>query len=275
MDSDLHELKNALGLDVEFGDLIGQGQFARVYRATDLALGRQIAVKVFRKEIVEQVEGMRERFVRSARTPAHLEHPNILRVYDVRATGALVWMTMPYIAEGSLATLLEREGRLDPARGVRVLARAAEAIRHVHAKGIIFRDLKPRHLLLDGPELDVRLIDFVLARVAGPSYGAGYVVGTPEYMSPEQAAGSAELGSQTDIYALGVVGYELLTGRLPFVGTAEALAIARLTEPPRDPVEFEPNIPPAVSAALLKCLAKDPAARGSAAEVLAVLATAA
>ena len=216
-------------------------------------------------------ELVRALFQRSAFIAAQLEHPHILRVHDFGEAASLQWIVMPLVEGGDLAGLVSRAGRLDAVTAVRVLEQLGEALRFSHSIGIIHRDLRPQHLLMDGPQRDVRLIDFALARVVDSRVLAAAPVGTPAYMSPEQAAGG-EIDPRSDLYSLGVLGYELLTGALPFDGTAEQLAIARLTELPRNPVDRSPDVSPELAAVVMRCLAKHPDQRWrDAAEFLAAL----
>jgi serine/threonine-protein kinase len=270
-DSRLAALQDALRTQFAVGERVGAGQFSFVYRATDRNLGREVAIKLLRAEVAAH-ELVRALFQRSAFIAAQLEHPHILRVLDFGEAASLQWMVMPLVEGGDLAGLVPRAGRLDRVTAVRVLEQLGEALGFSHAMGVIHRDIRPQHLLMDGPQRDVRLIDFTLARVVESRVLASAPVGTPAYMSPEQAAGSGEIDPRSDLYSLGVLGYELLTGALPFEGTAEELAIARLTELPRNPVDRNPDVPPEVAAVVMRCLAKHPDQRWrDAAEFLAAL----
>jgi len=171
--------------------------------------------------------------------------------------------------------VLLTEGRFAPREAARILFELALALDHVHGAGLLHRDIKPQHVLLDGPARHVRLIDFSLARVAGPEDAGrtqGEVVGTPAYMSPEQAEGGPDLDERSDIYSLGVVGYQLLTGMVPFEGTAEQQLLAHRTRRSQSPTARYRDIPADLAEVVMRCLAKLPQHRwGSAVELAEAL----
>ena len=243
-----------------------------MFRATDHNLGRQVAVKVLRGDLADSPVA-RVRFLWSAQALVRLEHPHIIRIYDVREAGALAYIVMPLAGE-SLAALLLREGRLGAREVTRILAEAVEALCFVHENGCVHRDIKPQHILLDGPERRVRLIDFSLSlgHVVGRQSGIGVVVGTPAYMSPELAEGRGDVDGRSDLYSLGVVGYQMLTGELPFEGTAQQLMVAHRSRLSRNPAVRHQDIPVDLADVVMRCLAKLPLMRwADARELLAAL----
>ncbi|HET8631588.1 MAG TPA: serine/threonine-protein kinase, partial [Thermomicrobiales bacterium] len=209
---------------------LGRGGFARVYLATDLRLGRAVAVKALDAQLAAQApeRDFAVRFDREAHAVAALHHPHILPVYDYGAAGGALYLVMPYVAGGSLADLLRREGPLSPARASHYLAQIAGALDYAHRRGVVHRDLKPANLLLDEGDR-LLLADFGIAKLlgeAGATTGQTGVVGTPSYMPPEQFQG--RVGPPTDIYALGCLLYELLTGAPPYGGTTEQVIYGHL-----------------------------------------------
>ena len=251
---------------------IGRGAFGTVFRATDHNLGRQVAVKVLRGDLADSPVP-RVRFLWSAQVLVRLEHPHIIRIYDVREAGALAFIVMPLAGE-SLAALLLREGRLGAREVTRILGEAAAALCCVHENGYVHRDIKPQHIMLDGPERRVRLIDFSLSlgHVVGRQSGIGVVVGTPAYMSPELAEGRGDVDGRSDLYSLGVVGYQMLTGELPFEGTAQQLMVAHRSRLSRNPAVRHQDIPVDLADVVMRCLAKLPLMRwADARELLAAL----
>ena len=265
-------LQTAVAAQFELHERIGRGAWGTVYRAVDRALGREVAIKVLRADLAD-AEVVRARFLWNARLLARLEHPHVIPIYDVGESGALAWIVMPIMGE-SLAAVLLREGRPPPGEAIRILGEAADALEFVHEMGIVHRDIKPQHILLAKPDRHVRLIDFGLARFAATGAGspARGVIGTPAYMSPELAEGRADVDGRSDIYSLGVVAYQLLTGELPFEGTAQQLMEAHRTRLTRNPSVRNQDIPLDLAEVVMRCLAKLPQNRwASARELLAAL----
>ncbi len=267
------QLQQALGPDYAVGELLGKGGFAEVYAATDLRLKRQIAVKVLRSDLVFTLAVL-ERFRREAEAVAQLRHPNIVPIYDVGDRADLVFYTMPRISGESLRAVLEREGRVPSEEARRILREAALALQVAHEAGFVHRDIKPDNIMLDGPERRVLLMDFGVAKVlAGDGAqitGAGVAVGTPHYMSPEQASGDPSVDHRSDLYALGVVGYQMLAGRTPFTGASFGeLMVAHIQATPEDVGAVRPDAAPDLAAAVMRCLAKSPDARWPTAAALA------
>lgn len=263
----------------EIGRELGRGGMALVYAAQQTDLARTVALKILRPELAHD-EATVARFQQEARSAARLEHPHIVPIYEIGEleppTGPpLHYIAMQYIRGYTLKDLLQAEGRLSLPRAVALIAQAGEALQYAHQQGVIHRDIKPSNLLITDEQY-VYLSDFGLACAADAPRDltqTGTVIGTPEYMAPEQAEGRSALGPATDIYALGCVLYEALSGSLPFeADTPMGLLVARLTTPPRPIASLHDGIPPAMQQILARALERDPAARfGSVAELLAAL----
>jgi eukaryotic-like serine/threonine-protein kinase len=251
---------------------LGRGGMATVWLARDLKHDRPVALKVLHPELAASLGP--ERFQREIRLAARLQHPHILTVLDSGDAGGQLWFTMPYVEGESLRARLRRERQLPVEDALRVAREAAQALQYAHDQGVIHRDIKPENLLLtrDGNTL---VADFGIARALGAAGDdrlteTGLVVGTPAYMSPEQAAGDRGLDTRTDVYSLGVVLYELLVGQPPYTGaTTQALMVKRLTEPAPSVRAVRPNVPEGVDLAIRKALAQVPADRFDSAAELA------
>jgi serine/threonine protein kinase len=242
-----------LGDRYRLGALLGQGGAGRVHEAIDTKLGRPVAVKVF------QPGGTaigRHRFVAEARMLAGLTHPGLVTVYDVSLDGDEPFLVMQLVDGPSLRDLLDR-GPLDPTTVARIGARLAEVLAHVHARDIVHRDIKPANVLLDESG-DSHLTDFGIARALGAAHltGTGEFVGTAAYLAPEQIT-HVDVGPAADVYALGLVLLECLTGRTEYTGTTIETAIARLNRPPRVPE----SLPSPWHTLLTAMTAQDPADR--------------
>ncbi len=263
----------------EIGRELGRGGMAVVYAAQQTDLDRTVALKILRPELAHD-EATVARFHQEARSAARLEHPHIVPIYEIgelEPPGGppLHYIAMQYIRGHTLKDLLAAEGRLSLPRAVALLAQAGEALQYAHQHGVIHRDIKPSNILITDEQY-VDLSDFGLACAADAPRDltqTGTVIGTPEYMAPEQAEGRSTLGPAADIYALGCVLYEALSGSLPFeADTPMGLLVARLTTPPRPIASLHDGIPPAMQQIIMRALERDPAARfGSAAELLAAL----
>ncbi len=266
-------LQEALGKQFTVGPLLGQGGFAVVFRAKDHALNRDVAVKVMDTAGVPSPT-LSERFVREAQTIARLEHPNIVPIYEVGQQPDLLYLVMRCIDGPSLRQLLGSRPtrRLPVGDAARVARQVADALSYAHTEGVVHRDIKPDNILLD-KRGNVLVTDFGIAKAAQAATAAqltseGMIIGTPQYMSPEQAAGDAVDG-RSDIYSLGIVLYQMLSGGPPFDGDSSAKIIAQqLTTVPRDIRELRGDVPPELGAVLARMLEKDPGKRfQSAAEV--------
>jgi predicted Ser/Thr protein kinase len=268
------ELQQALGPAFEVRRLLGRGGFGEVWEAYDLQLGRSVAVKVLRPELATS-RAFRQRFHREARAVARMRHSGIVPIYHIGEAQGLMYFIMPLVEGVTLKMALDQAGRLSAEEATRILAEASEALREAHRRGIVHRDLKPENFMLEGPERRVLLMDFGIAQsedVDRELTGGGLVLGSPEYMSPEQATGSRQLDARSDIYSLGVVGYRMLAGRLPFIAdTAREILTQHVMTPPEPLADCAP-VPPPLSDAVMRCLAKDPVDRfQSVDELLAAL----
>ncbi len=242
----------------EILEKIGIGGMATVYKAYQRKLDRAVAVKIMHQTIAQD-ENFLARFEREARIIAKLDHPYIVPIYDYDTYDNQPYLVMKYVDGQTLKALL-RQGPIQPKEVLRILERVGSALQYAHEHGILHRDIKPSNIMIDARG-EVYLMDFGLARItqSGEStMSADVMLGTPHYISPEQAQGNKDLDSRTDVYSLGVVLYELVTGRVPFMGdTSYAIVHAQITENPPAPREINPNIPPSVEAVLLRALAKN------------------
>src|SRR5687767_12512040 len=242
---------------------IGAGGMATVYLAQDLRHDRRVALKLLRPELSAVIGA--ERFLAEIKLTANLQHPHILPLFDSGAADGFLFYVMPYVEGESLRSRLTREKQLPVADAVRIASEVASALDYAHRHGVVHRDIKPENILLhDGRAL---VADFGIALAASKAGGnrmteTGMSLGTPHYMSPEQAMGEREITARSDVYAIGVVLYEMLTGDPPFTGsTAQAIVARVLTETPRPILPQRHTIPPAIEAAVLTALEKLPADR--------------
>jgi eukaryotic-like serine/threonine-protein kinase len=250
---------------------IGSGGMADVYLAEDLLLGRQLAVKVLHRHFAEDQEFV-ERFRREASSAAGLSHPNIVGIFDRGEWDGTYYIAMEYVPGQSLKTLVRDNGALDPVTAIDIATQILAAARFAHARGVIHRDLKPHNVILD-EEGRARVTDFGIARAGASDMTlTGSIMGTAQYLSPEQAQGHA-VSARSDLYAIGVILYELLTGVVPFDGdTAVAIAFKQVSAEPKPPSAVNPNVPAFLDEIVLRALAKDPAARyADADELIAAL----
>ncbi|RRR66323.1 MAG: tetratricopeptide repeat protein [Candidatus Viridilinea halotolerans] len=244
---------------------LGRGGMAVVYEARQTDLERIVALKVLSPALTHDASYV-ARFRQEARSVARLEHPHIMPIYEIGEADGVHYIAMKYIAGRTVKDLIHDEGRLIVPRAAQVLIQVADALDYAHRQGVIHRDIKPSNMMITS-EGWLYLTDFGLARGTDPEASsgltlAGTVMGTPEYMSPEQAQGSTRVGPATDIYALGVVLYELLTGSFPFTGeTPMAMLAARLMQPPTPLREVRGDLSPAVEDVVMRALARNPDAR--------------
>ena len=263
MDSPQVRLTAALADRYRIERELGQGGMATVYLAEDLKHGRRVALKVLHPELAAVLGG--ERFLAEIKTTAHLQHPNILQLFDSGSADGLLYYVMPFVEGESLRLRLSREKQLPIDTAVAIARGAAAALDYAHRHGVIHRDIKPENILLqDGQPL---VADFGIALAVKHAGGArltqtGLSLGTPQYMSPEQATGERELDARSDIYALGAVAYEMLTGEAPFTGSTTQAIIAKLmTEEPRPLSVLRRTVPPHVESAVHRAMEKLPADR--------------
>lgn len=259
----------------EIRGLLGRGGMSRVYRALDHNLQREVALKVLDQRLVQGTE-FGQRFEREAHTLAALRHPGIVPIYDYGTEDGVTYIAEQLLAGPTLDTELARlnaqNRRMDRSAVLQVIAQLADALDYAHGRGVIHRDLKPSNVIRN-ERGDVLLTDFGIAVNLDNSLRhtqTGQIIGTPAYLSPEQAQGSPTLTPASDVYALGIILYEMLTGRVPFNSTQPmAVALAHVQDPPPPPRTLRPDLPPAVEQVVLRALAKDPVARYASAGALA------
>jgi beta-lactam-binding protein with PASTA domain/predicted Ser/Thr protein kinase len=239
---------------------VGSGGMADVYLAEDQLLGRQVAVKLLHHHFAEDQEFV-ERFKREASSAAGLSHQNIVGIFDRGEWEGTYYIAMEYVAGRSLKTIVREHGALDPAQAIDITVQILRAARFAHRRGVIHRDLKPHNVIID-EEGRARVTDFGIARAGASDMTlTGSIMGTAQYLSPEQAQGHVVSGA-SDLYSIGVTLYELLTGVVPFDGeTAVAIAYKQVSAQPRPPSEVNPAVPLGLDAVVLRALAKDPAQR--------------
>ena len=253
----------AVGAQYLIENEVGRGGMAVVYRATDLRLNRPVAIKVLPPDLAFNPD-VRTRFIREAQTAAQLSHPNIVPIYSVEDKGgdSLVYFVMAFIEGDSLGVRLKREGAWPIAQSVRVLRDVADALAYAHARGVVHRDIKPDNILIDRASGRPLVTDFGIARAAAAETRltvTGVAVGTPAYMSPEQAIGEREIDGRSDLYSLAVVGYHLLSGETPFkAANTPAMLVKHVSERPRPIRERRPEIPAYLAVAIDRALAKRP-----------------
>src|SRR4051794_33447597 len=239
---------------------IGSGGMADVYCALDEQLGRDVALKLLHRRFAEDQEFV-ERCRREASSAAGLQHPNVVGVFDRGEWDGTSYIAMEHLEGRTLKQLITDEAPLDPIRAIDLVVQLLRAARFAHKRGIIHRDLKPHNAIVD-PDGRVKVTDFGIARAgASDMTQTGSIMGTAQYLSPEQAQG-VNVDERSDLYSVGVVLYEMLTGRVPFEGdSAVSIALKQVAEAPTPPSAINPDTPPELEALVLRALAKDPAER--------------
>ncbi|GLC26947.1 serine/threonine-protein kinase [Roseisolibacter agri] len=264
------ELQAALAGEYSLQRELGRGGMGIVYLARDVQLDRDVAIKVLPPHL--GTAESRERFLREARTAAGLSHPHIVPIHRVGEARGFVFFVMSYVEGETLGERLRTRGPLAPAEATRVLREVAWALAYAHGRGIVHRDVKPDNILLEGGTGRALVTDFGIAHGgahAGPGTEPGRIMGTAHFMSPEQAA-SETVDGRSDLYALGVVGYLAVSGRLPFEAPSlPALLVRQATEEPPSVLRVAPGLPPALGAAIDRCLVRDPDGRFRDGEALA------
>ena len=266
-------LAEALGDAFTIEGEIGRGGMGVVYRARDERLQRRVAIKVLPPELAFQ-QDIRERFTREAQTAARLSHPHIVPIHTVGEGAGLVYFVMGYVDGESVAARIRRRGRLPAEEVRRIMRETADALSAAHALSVIHRDIKPDNILLEGTRGRVMVTDFGIAKALSAASGAtltgvGVAIGTPAFMSPEQAAGERDIDGRSDLYSLGVVTYQMLTGELPFNAPSVAgILMKQITEPAPDLRRKRPDIPEDLALAVARCLEKDPSNRWPTADAL-------
>ncbi|MEO8192383.1 MAG: serine/threonine-protein kinase [Gemmatimonadales bacterium] len=265
------QLKDSLSQAYEIERELGGGGMSRVFVATDRLLGRKVVIKLLSPELTAEVN--RGRFRREIQVAAQLQHPHIVTLLSAGEHGDLVYYTMPFIDGESLKSALEQDGRLPVADMIRVLYDVVDALAYAHKHGVVHRDIKPANILRSGHHALVT--DFGVAKAlnaAMPSSAmtsTGMAIGTPAYMAPEQLAGDASADHRIDIYALGLLSYEMLSGQSPFAAsTAQGVLAAVLTRDPKPLHEIRKDVPRKLSAIIMQCLSKMPGGRPPDAEAL-------
>ena len=259
-------VERALTAHYELDCEIGRGGMGIVYRAKDRRLKRQVAIKLLPPELAFRSE-IKSRFLREAETAAQLSHPNIVPIYTVDEQQQLVFFVMAYISGDNLAKRLHERGVLTIDETRKILREVAEALAYAHDRGVVHRDIKPDNILLDAVTGRPMVTDFGIARAmdsGGDSRltATGMAIGTPAYMSPEQAAGDREIDGRSDLYSLGILGYQMLTGEPPFAaGSTPAMLVKHISEKPIPVQQRRSDVPNDLARSIMMLLEKDPAHR--------------
>jgi eukaryotic-like serine/threonine-protein kinase len=255
-----------LSANYELETEVGRGGMGIVYCARDKRLKREIAIKVLPPELSFRAD-IRQRFLREAETAAQLNHPNIVPIYTVEERDNLVYFVMAYIKGDNLGQRLQQHGPIAPVEVRRILREVADALSYAHNRNVIHRDIKPDNIIIDDETGRAMVTDFGIARALTDSgdsrlTATGMAIGTPAYMSPEQSAGDSAIDGRSDLYSLGVVGYQMLCGQPPFVANnTPSMLVKHLSEKPIPVDERWPDLPQDLCRAVMICLEKDPADR--------------
>jgi serine/threonine-protein kinase len=235
-----------------------------VYRAHDRQLDEEVALKVLRGDVLRDDPGLLERFKQEIKLARRITHRNVLRTHDFGETGGTPYISMEYLEGVTLKDLVRNKGALPLGVGLRVAKQACQGLEAAHHGGVVHRDIKPQNMLILPETGELKIMDFGISRVsemkgaAGGLTSTGVVMGTPDYMPPEQAQGKIA-DFRSDIYALGVVLFEIFTGKLPFDGaSAMEVVVAHIQEAPPRPRALNPSLPPELEALILRCLEKSP-----------------
>jgi len=269
----LARVERALAPQYEVEGELGRGGMGIVYRARDTRLKRTVAVKLLPPELAYRTE-IKSRFLREAEMAAQLSHPNIVPIYSVDEKDGLVYFIMACVDGDNLAKQMAARGPLPINEVRRILREVSGALAFAHARKFIHRDIKPDNILIDKDDGRAIVTDFGIARAVQDGAetrltATGIAIGTPAYMSPEQAAGDRETDGRADLYALGTLGYQMLAGRLPFeANSTPALLVKQLSEKPLSIVERRPDTPPDLAGIIMRLLEKEPSARFATADEL-------
>jgi predicted Ser/Thr protein kinase len=271
MDTFEQRLKDTLSHTYDIERELGGGGMSRVFVAIDRSLGRKVVIKLLSPDLVADVN--RGRFRREIQVAAQLQHPHIVPLLSAGEHEDLVWYTMPFIAGESLRSAVEKNGPMSITDVVRVMYHVSEALDYAHGEGVVHRDIKAANILRSGTYALVT--DFGVAKALNASMPAsgmtqtGTAIGTPAYMAPEQLAGDPAADHRIDIYAVGLLAYELLNGRSPFAATTPAkVLVAVLSLDPKPLVEVRPDVPQSLSELVMRCLSKEPDERPATARIV-------
>ena len=260
-------VSRALGAHYDIEQELGRGGMGIVYCAKDRRLKRTVAIKILPPELAFRSD-IRSRFLREAETAAQLSHANIVPIYSVDEMENLVFFVMAYVAGNNIAKELHERGRLGVVETRRILREVADALAYAHGRGVVHRDIKPDNILLDRDTGRAMVTDFGIARAISENTDSsrltatGMAIGTPTYMSPEQAAGEREIDGRSDLYALGVVAYQMLSGAPPFTASSTpAMLVKHLTERPQPLRAKRSDVPEELERIVMVLLEKDPANR--------------
>ena len=257
----IFEVGSVLGGRYEIQKLLGMGGMGAVYKAHDLEVDRALGLKVIRPDLAGN-PAILARFKQELVLARQVTHRNIIRIYDLSEAEGVKFITMEFVEGEDLRTILTKEGKLSPKEAVDIISQSCAGLQAAHAEGVIHRDLKPSNIMRDASGRVV-IMDFGLAKTV-QSDGmtqTGMMIGTMEYMSPEQAMGS-ELDARSDIFAMGLIFYELITGNMPYRAESAIASLVRRTQERAIPLsEVDPTVPPAISKIVDKCLERDPKAR--------------
>jgi eukaryotic-like serine/threonine-protein kinase len=253
-------LQKALGGRYAIEREVGHGGMATVHLARDLKHGRTVAIKVLRPDLAQAVGS--ERFLREINIAAQLQSPHILPLLESGEADGLLYYVMPFVEGDSLRARLVKQGTLPPSEAMRLLRDIVDALAHAHRHQVVHRDIKPDNVMI--ADRHAVVMDFGVAKAMSDAKGTtgltsiGISLGTPAYMAPEQAAADPFIDHRADIYSVGVVAYEMLTGTPPFVGSPQSVLSAQIAVPPRPLLQLKPEVPPAIAQIVMKCLEKEP-----------------
>jgi serine/threonine-protein kinase len=274
-DTELRSLvERALSAHYDLDCEIGRGGMGVVYRAKDRRLKRTVAIKVLPPELAFRSE-IKTRFLREAEMAAQLNHPNIVDIYAVDESGGIVFFVMAYVTGDNVAKLLHEHGALSIDQTRRILRDVADALAYAHERGVIHRDIKPDNILIDADSGRPMVTDFGIARAVSEGEtrltATGIAIGTPTYMSPEQAAGERAIDGRSDLYSLGILGYQMLSGEPPFVANSTpAILVKHVSERPVPIEQRRSDVPPDLARVIMQLLEKDPANRFPSASAVVV-----
>jgi serine/threonine-protein kinase len=260
------QLGRVLEANYELDQEIGRGGMGIVYRARDRRLKRLVAIKLLPPDLAYRPD-IRTRFLREAETSAQLSHPSIVPIYTVEEADNLVFFIMGYVNGDTIAQSLRQHGPMDADKTRRILCEVADALAYANARNVVHRDIKPDNILLDTDTGRAMVTDFGIARAVSEGNDTrltttGLAIGTPAYMSPEQCAGDRSVDGRSDIYSLGIVGYQMLSGDLPFVASnTPGMFVKHLTERPRPISERVQGLPEDLANIIMRCIAKEPSDR--------------